>query len=330
MGTWFFDGVARGEIARRERHVVALSDGSDIRLRAVVVRGAHDGPTIYFGAAIHGDEVVGIDVMRRLVRAVKPETLHGALVLVPVQNPPAFYQRQRYLPSHAWDVFAVDISNAFPGGAGMEITQTLAHAVLDGFVQHCQCAVDLHAALAGGVNLEYTYAPAGPEPTVAAARRFARAFGLPMAMEQDEIGEPGSYVGPAKFHQVATLAGVPAFGVELAESGRVVVQSAERGLAGALNLLRIHEVLRDRPYEPPQRQYVAKRPVFVRAAAAGMYVPERPVGTMVRAGERLGTVCSFDFVEESPVHASVDGLLYRSSLHRPVNGAERVASIAVQ
>lgn len=229
MAPWFLDRVSAGQRATKEWPVVHMADGSTVTLRSVVVRGYHDGPTLYIGAAIHGDEICGIEIMRQLLRTVDPKDLHGTLVLVPVQNPWAFNERQRFLPAHAFDAFSVDISNAFPGSPSGEITQVLAHSIYEGFVRHCNFAVDLHAAMIGGMNLDYCFTPGGPDPKVAEARRMARAFLLPMVMEQDG---PGGYVGPAKLPQVATLAGIPTFGVELREAGQATQESIQRGVAG--------------------------------------------------------------------------------------------------
>ena len=327
MAPWFLDGVSVGQRVTKEWPVVNMADGSNVTLRSVVVRGYHDGPTLYIGAAIHGDEICGIEVMRQLLRTVDLKELHGTLVLVPVQNPWAFNERQRFLPAHAFDVFSVDISNAFPGSPSGEVSQVLAYSIYEGFVRHCNFAVDLHAAMLGGMNLDYCFTPGGPDPKVVEARRIARAFLLPMVMEQDG---PGGYVGPAKLPQVATLAGIPTFGVEFQEAGRATQQSTQRGVAGFLNMMRLIGMLCDQPSRPVVNQFIAHGFAYARVERGGMYIPELPLGSLVRKGERLGTLYGLDFSWEEPVLSPTGGLLYRTAMHRPINSSDRVASIAIQ
>lgn len=327
MAPWFLDQISVGQRASKEWLVVHMADGSNVTLRSVIIRGRHEGPMLYIGAAIHGDEICGIEVMHQLLHRIDTSELHGILVLVPVQNPWAFNERQRFLPSHAFDVFSVDVSNSFPGAPTGEVSQVLAHAIYEGYVRHCDYAVDLHAAMIGGMNLDYCFTPGGPDPKVAEARRIARAMLLPMVMEQDG---PGGYVGPTKFQQVATLAGTPTFGVELCQAGQATHQSVQRGLAGFLNMMRLIGMLCDQPAQSAERQYIAHGYAYVRVDRGGMYVPELPLGNLVQEGDKLGTLYSLDFSWEEPVISPATGLLYRTAMHRPINSSERVASIATQ
>lgn len=326
MCPWFLEGVSARERATKEWPIVQMADGSTVALRSVVVRGCYDGPILYIGAAIHGNEVCGIEVMRRLLACVDLEQLYGVLVMIPIQNPWGFLERQRFLPTHAFDVFREDISDAFPGSPNGEVSQVTAHAILEGFVQHCDFAVGLHAAMTGGTNLDYCFTPAGPDPRVKEARRLARAFLLPMVIEQDA----GTYVRPTQFHQVATLAGTPSFCVEFREAGRVTQQSTERGVAGFLNIMRFTEMLRDQPAQLPERQYIARDSVYVRAERGGMYVPEAPLGSEVQEGDRLGTLYALDFSWEEALRSPTNGLLHRTAVHGPINSSERIAAIGTK
>jgi uncharacterized protein len=327
MAPWFFDQVPAGQRVTKEWPIVQMADGSNVNLRSVIFRGIHDGPTLYIGAAIHGDEICGIEVMRQVLCAIEREELHGALVLLPVQNPWAFYERQRFLPAHSFDVFNIDVFNVFPGSPHGEISQVLAYGIMEGFVRHCDYAVDLHAAMQGGRNLDYCFTPGGSDPKVAEARKLARAFLLPMVMEQDE---PGGYVGPTKYQQVITLAGTPTFCVELQEAGEVTHQSLQKGLAGFLNIMRLLEMLRDQPYRTPENQFIAHGSVYARVERGGMYIPEITLGNIVEKGDRLGTLYGLDFTWEEPVLSPVEGLLYRSAKPHPIHSSERVASIATK
>ncbi|MBI4278253.1 MAG: succinylglutamate desuccinylase/aspartoacylase family protein [Armatimonadetes bacterium] len=306
--------------------MLAQADGSPVVLRAIVARGRHDGPTLYTGAALHGDEVCGIEVIRRVLAVVDLDRFRGAMVAVPVQNPLAFLQRQRFVPGNAFDAYAIDVMNAFPGSEDGEVSAVLAHALLDRFIRHADYAVDLHSALPGGVNLEYCFTPAGSDRKVEVARRLARVFGLDLVIEMER---PGSYVGPTKLTQVATMAGTPTFAVEFDQAGTATPASVEKGLAGFLNLFRSLGMLTDEPARTPRRQFIAGDYHYVRLQRAGMYLPEAKLGHVLKRGDRIGTVYDLYQDEAVPVHAPCDGLLYRITIPRPLNASERVAAIAI-
>ena len=325
MEPWFFHNVSPGEMARKELPIIEMGDGGFLSLRAIIVRGENDGPILYMGAAIHGDEICGIEIMRQLYKRLDPKVLHGSVVMVPVQNPIAFYQRQRFIPGQAFDTFNVNMFNAFPGSAKGEIVAVLAHNLLEEFVTQCDCAVDLHTAMAGGLNLDYCFTPAGENPLVEKTKQLARAFSLPMVMEQEKVG---GYIGPNKFHQVATLSGTPTFSVELQQSGRITPDSTHRGVEGFLNIMRLLKMLRDKETTFPEKQYIAKWAEFPRVERAGIYEPKANLGSIVHVGETLGMLYTTDFKEEISIDSPVEGLLYRTATHRIVNASERVASIA--
>ena len=54
----------------------------------IVVKGARPGPKLLLTAAIHGDELNGIDVIHQLVAGLDPAQMAGTLVAVPGLNTP--------------------------------------------------------------------------------------------------------------------------------------------------------------------------------------------------------------------------------------------------
>lgn len=89
-------------------------------------------------------------------------------------------------------------------------------------------------------------------------------------------------------------------------------------------------MLCDHPFRPAEHQFIAHGYAYARVERGGMYIPELPLGSLVREGDRLGTLYGLDFSWEEPVLSPAGGLLYRTAMHRPINSSERVASIATQ
>ena len=99
-------------------------------LPLLLINGAFPGPRLYLGAAIHGDEVSGVEILFRACAQVQPATLAGSLVCVLVQNPLAFQAEHRvplglYLKSPL-DQMPIDPWRSFPGYAEGNITERLA------------------------------------------------------------------------------------------------------------------------------------------------------------------------------------------------------------
>jgi len=316
--------VAPGGRVRTRVTVGELLDGTPLEIPALVVRGRRPGPALYLGAAIHGDEVVGIEAVRRAVAALDPERLRGAVIAVPVQNPVAFRARGRLLPAATTDGYATDVHTAFPGDPDGDLAARIADRLADRLIGRADYAIDLHAPLAGGVNLEYVFTPSPAADERGAARELALAFGTRLAIVQ----ERGAYVAPSMLHEACTRAGTPSFSVELAVNGVVDDASADCGRRGIVNVMRRLEMVDGAP-EPPPEQLVADTVVNVRVARGGL--PElrcRP-GDRVTAGQTLGVVRDLCFEQVERVAAPVDGLVYRVAAPRPLNAAERLAAIAV-
>src|SRR5687768_3264333 len=92
--------LERGTRATKRIRVAELADGTWVELPLMVLRGRQAGPVLYLGAAFHGDEVAGVEIVARLAAELDAEKLHGTLLIVPVQNPLAFQVQHRYFVGH--------------------------------------------------------------------------------------------------------------------------------------------------------------------------------------------------------------------------------------
>src|SRR5690606_33280316 len=75
----------------------------------VVLNGKGPGPVVCLTAALHGDELNGIEVARRVLDDIDVEELNGAIISVPIVNIQGFYRGTRYLPDRR------DLNRYFPG-----------------------------------------------------------------------------------------------------------------------------------------------------------------------------------------------------------------------
>lgn len=304
------ESVASG--TRRTVHlpVSLLADHTPVHLSAHVVHGRREGPTAFVSAAIHGDELIGVEIARRLIRSSRLKGLRGTLVVVPVVNAFGFLAHSRYLPDRR------DLNRSFPGSPSGSLAARLAHLFLHGIVARCQFGIDLHTAAAHRTNL--------PQARVTAADPraldLARAFGAPVTLTSALRG--GSLRGEAAAHGCTVLL------FEGGEALRHDELTVRAGLAGCLRALR-HAGLLARDVPPPRTPtLMAQRSRWVRAPAGGMVRRLAPLGSAVTSGARAGEVADPFGETPTPIRAPAAGLVIGRSELPAVNEGDALLHVA--
>lgn len=318
-----FDRLPSTSVTHLSLRAAELHDGSEVTWPVTVLRGSRPGPALYLGAAIHGDEVVGIDVIRRILNGIDARHMAGSLVAVPVQNPLAFRQRQRLIPADVFDGFAFDLHGAFPGDADGEVGARLAHTLLTDLILRCDFALDLHGPLHGGRQIDYAFTPSPAADRTGQALEMARAFGCRLVVAQNT----GGYVGPSMLHQVATDRGVPTIGIEFAIGGRFSGDCARVGVAGVTNVMHMLGMLEGTAV-PPKHQLVSGTISWARASRGGILEVVAELGSTVAAGETVAKIYDLSFEQVETIAAPASGLLYRLAIPRPVSASDRIAGVA--
>src|SRR3546814_13053508 len=106
-------------------------NGSDASTPVTVIHGARPGPVLCLAAGIHGDEINGIEIVRRVVNLLHAEQIAGTVVAVPVVNLSGFHRGTRYLPDRR------ALNRYFPGTSYGSMASRLAPAFFDGVASHC-------------------------------------------------------------------------------------------------------------------------------------------------------------------------------------------------
>ncbi|KEO60113.1 hypothetical protein DT23_14575 [Thioclava indica] len=104
--------IAPGTRQTVDLPVSVLSDHTPVSMSVHVIHGKADGPTMFVSAGIHGDEVIGVEIVRRLLRTPHLKSLRGTLIVIPILNAFGFINHARYLPDRR------DLNRMFPGTPG--------------------------------------------------------------------------------------------------------------------------------------------------------------------------------------------------------------------
>jgi predicted deacylase len=318
----------KGSVHRHSVELVELPDGLRVQLPLLLVSGVKDGPRLYLGAGIHGDEVGGVAIVTRALAQVDPTTLAGSIVCIPVQNPLALHADHRlplsqYLRSPL-DLTPIDPWSCFPGDPEGNLSERLAHRLF-GFIQACDFAIDVHTPTRGGRYVPIAILPSpSAGPTFAAAEALGEALGAGYIMKT----KTGMYVRDGVLSVEAARAGVPAFTFEIGEGGRLEPEIVLSGAQCVLNALRyLHMV----PGDPePLGQIVRLREfIGLRAHRGGLLVTEAPLGARVRTSQPLARIFSIYGDELEVVTSPVDGVFVRATTLSTVSVGDRVATVGL-
>ncbi len=246
-------------------------DSTAVSTPVLVVNGKFPGPTLCLTAAIHGDEVNGIEIVRQIVHGLDPETMHGAVVGVPIVNLNGFKRGSRYLPDRR------DLNRHFPGHPEGSAAARLAFAFFSEVVTSCSALVDLHTGSFQRSNLPQIRANlASP-----AVRHLAGAFGGLVVLHH-----PGT---PGTLRRAALDAGIPSVTLEAGGPQRLEADAVTLASAGIRSLMSAIGLIEDEnpPHEPPPVYLSAH---WVRSDAGGLLMSHVTLGDEIETGALLGTV----------------------------------------
>ncbi|MBM4221547.1 MAG: succinylglutamate desuccinylase/aspartoacylase family protein, partial [Gammaproteobacteria bacterium] len=178
-------------------------DGSSDQTPVLVINGTGKGPTLCLTGAIHGDELNGIEIVRRVTQDLEPARIRGAVIGIPIVNLQGFRRGSRYLPDRR------DLNRHFPGNPGGSAASRIAWSLFDGIIRHCDGLVDVHTGSLSRTNLPQLRA----DLRDAKIRDFVQGFGGMLVLHNP--GRPGT------LRYAAAKAGIPAVTLEAGEPGRL-------------------------------------------------------------------------------------------------------------
>ena len=250
-----------------------MPDHTPVNLSVHVVHGARPGPVMFVSAAIHGDEVIGVEMVRRLLRTPALNGLAGTLLAVPIVNAFGFLSHSRYLPDRR------DLNRSFPGSASGSLASRLAYTFRTEIMARASYGIDLHSAAIHRANLpQIRVSPGQPE-----AMRLARAFAAPVTLT--------SRMREGSLRATASSAGVTVLLFEGGEGLRADEATVKVGVAGILRVMAAVGML---PSTAAPRARGAtlhcQRSDWLRAPGAGLVSFRADIGDRVAAGEVLATI----------------------------------------
>jgi predicted deacylase len=283
--------VRPGERASVSLPMADLYTGAALPMQVHVVCGRRAGPVLFVSAAIHGDELNGVEIIRRLLKRRSLAAIRGTLLAVPVVNVHGFLELSRYLPDRR------DLNRSFPGSPKGSIASRMAHIFTTEVVDKADYGIDLHTGAINRANLAQVRANVDDPETLA----LARAFGAPVILH--------SPMRENSLRSYAATRGLPVLIYEAGEALRFDELSIRAGLQGVVSVMRHLGMLPPGKAKAGIAPVVAASTSWVRAPISGIVSRKVALGTRVVATQRLAVVGDPLGGEEESIHAPFDGIV---------------------
>jgi predicted deacylase len=265
----------------------------------LVAAGIKPGPTLCLTAAVHGDELNGVEAIRRVMFSLESDKLNGVVIGVPIVNMHGFRRTSRYLPDRR------DLNRYFPGDPKGSSAGRIAHSFFNEVISHCDRLIDLHTGSFHRTNLTQLRGNLGKESVAQFSRMFHDVTVL------DNAGAPGT------LRRAAVDAGIPAVILEAGEPLRLQLKEVTQIVNGIRAVMHHLNMTDDKPMRAP-KQNVFYKSTWLRADQSGVFLTEAKLGARVKKGDILGTVTDPITNRSSVIRSSVDGQIIGLALNQMV------------
>lgn len=303
--------IAPGGRALVDLELPRLNSHTRLSMPVHVVHGRRDGPSLFVSASIHGDEVNGVEIVRRLLEHKGLKYLKGTLVAVPVVNVYGLIHESRYLPDRR------DLNRCFPGSEKGSLAGRVAHLFMKEIVSRCSHGIDLHTGAVHRSNLPQIRANLDDPET----ERLARVFGVPVLLNAS--------LRDGSLREAAAEYGIPMLLYEAGEGLRYDETAIRAGLSGVISVMRELGMLSARSRRRSQVEpFEAHSSSWVRAPESGMLQSHVKLGAVVQKKALLGHVHDPYSGEGAPVTAHARGVIIGRTQIPMVHEGEALFHIA--
>lgn len=268
--------IPRGKTVQIEMPIMRLYTDTDVSMPIHVIRGKNDGPTVFVSAAVHGDELNGIEIIRRLIKLKSLRISHGCLVMVPMVNVYGVLNQSRYMPDRR------DLNRCFPGSPRGSLAGMFAHKFLTEIVNHCDYGIDLHTGAIHRSNFPQIRANLTDSETL----ELAETFGVPVLINAS--------LRDGSLREAAVEAGAKILLYEAGQALRFDELSIRAGVKGVQNVLThlgmMKKVSKKGANKEKVKPFIANTSTWSRATASGIVTDLKHMGDHVEKGDILAKI----------------------------------------
>jgi predicted deacylase len=303
--------VKPGRKRRIDLPFARVATGSEESLPIAVINGRSAGPHVWLSGAVHGDELNGVEIVRRVIGELDAKSLRGAVIAVPIVNPLGFMMESRYLPDRR------DLNRSFPGSKRGSTASRLAHLFMDEVVSKCSVGIDLHTATNHRTNIPQIRADLDDPATL----KLAKAFGAPFSIH--------ARLRAGSLRKAAVAMGARVLVYEAGEAHRFNEDAIEMGFNGVMRTLRSMGMIEAR-LRRAQPTRLIRRTRWLRARRGGLVDVRVALGQYVEKGEPVAAISDAFGRRPTLSKANETGWVIARTLQPVVNSGDALMHIAAE
>lgn len=284
--------VALGENKLIKVEVDRLPTGTAIEIPVYVFNSKKPGPTVLIQAGLHGDEVNGIELVRKMLARDQFKVKNGCVIVVPLLNVFGFLNLSR-------DLHGKDLNRSFPGSKTGSLASRIAYFHMKEIAHNIDFGIDIHTGGAQRNNYpQIRYTPDSP-----ASKQLATIFNAPFQFASSLIAK--------SFRKEAHKHGVPIVVYEGGESLRLDKFALRKGTEGILNILEHFNMIAKRKEKVKRMTTVElETKKWIRAKIAGLFNSRIKNGDLVKKGQILGYITDTYGETVTSVRAPFEGYIF--------------------
>lgn len=294
--------IKRGETKRLKVDVAQLPSHTPIDISITVSRGKLDGPVLLLSGGLHGDEINGIETVRRIIESEYHIPERGTIICIPIINIYGFIHFSRSVPD------GKDVNRSFPGNKNGSLASRVAHYLMRDIIPKIDYGIDFHTGGADRTNYPQIRCVLKDPKNL----ELARAFHAPFAI--DSVYRSNS------LRQSAAKLGKKILVFEGGEAGRFDERAIQEGINGTLRLINhLGMASRDLPRAEYESKTV-KSSSWIRAKNSGLFQSMVQYGQIVKKNQLVGHITDpfgeFKVVLKAPMEGYVIGLQNNPIIHQ--------------
>ena len=303
--------IAAGTSQTIDLPISLLYDHTPMTLTAHVIHGRRPGPRLFVCAAVHGDELNGVEIIRRLIRLSRVSRIYGTLMAVPIVNIYGFIGNTRYLPDRR------DLNRSFPGSVQGSLASQLANVFIKEVVSRCDYGIDLHTGAIHRTNFPQVRVDLStPE-----LKKLAKSFSAPIILH--------AAFRDGSLRKSAMDLGVPTLVYEAGEALRLDEVSIRSGINGIIRVMQTLGMIKTKLLRPSKvSPILASSSYWVRAPEGGILRTSLTSGTSINAGQILGKIADPYGKHEVAIISENPGVLIGKNNLPVVNQGDALFHIA--
>lgn len=301
------DAILPGQNKLVQINIARLPTGTLIDIPVHVFNGKKAGPTVLVQAGLHGDEINGVETLRRLLQDNQFKIKKGAVIVVPILNVFGFIHFSRDVPD------GKDVNRSFPGSRTGSLASRISYHYTNEILPQIDFGIDLHT----GGGLRHNFPQIRYTLEDEKSKYLALLFNAPFHFSSRLIG--------GSFRKAAFKMGKPIIVYEAGESMRFDEESIEIGIRGVKNILIGLEMLSGKAPKKTSIEFDATR--WIRASRAGMFIPEAKNGSAILKGQVLGAITDTYAKKSKKIKAPFDGFVFCINNQAVVNQGDALFHI---